>query len=465
MTRRRLPLPRVALCFHAPTASQSTTRCVVGALALALAGCGSGGDAAPPGSTLRATLVDRDGDAILERGPGEPLRDRGGSGDPGAALGTFAQITDAHVRDEESPARAPFLDRYGDPFEGTFRPHEALAPHVLAAAVRALNAERPDAVFVTGDLTDSGQANEIAQATAALDGGVVRPDSGAPGYRGVQEAANPDPLYYRPDVDAPRRRGLLNRAQRPFRSPGLRAPWHAVAGNHDVLVAGEVPWSAQLEAIARGRRMVTTLDPGFRPAAADEADPVGALSRAAGRDVTVPADAARGPGDTRRFAGDRAVDVGGGVRALLLDTANRAGGSDGRVDAAQLEWLRAQLARAGERRVVVLSHHTLPAPALEVLDGSPAVVAAIGGHGHRNAIEPRGRYWLIRTASLVDFPQQARMFRVRERALETWMVDHDGRGLAGTARELAFLDAQGGRPQGFAGRRTDRNVRLFTTSG
>ena len=50
------------------------------------------------------------------------------------------------------------------------------------------------------------------------------------------------------------------------------------------------------------------------------------------------------------------------------------------------------------------------------------------------------------------------MFRLREAAgggvaLETWMVDHDGRGLAGIARELAYLDAQGGRPQGFAGRR------------
>jgi len=156
------------------------------------------------------------------------------------------------------------------------------------------------------------------------------------------------------------------------------------------------------------------------------------------------------------------------VRGIVLDTANRAGGSRGLVTADQVEWLRSQL--TGDRWTVVFAHNPLEASdggeaALAALDAAPRVAAVVAGNRHRNTIERRDGYWLIGTSSLADFPQQARMFRLREASggavLETWMVDHDGRGLAGTARELAYLDAQGGRPQGFAGRPEDRNVRLF----
>jgi hypothetical protein len=42
------------------------------------------------------------------------------------------------------------------------------------------------------------------------------------------------------------------------------------------------------------------------------------------------------------------------------------------------------------------------------------------------------------------------------------MLDHSFAGQLGTtARQLAYLDAQGGRANGFAGTRVDRNVTLY----
>jgi 3',5'-cyclic AMP phosphodiesterase CpdA len=466
-------------------------------LLVVLAGCGAdGGGGGLSPSTLHATLVDRDGDGFLERGPAEPLR--GSRVAAGRTIATFGQLTDTHVRDEESPARVPFLDRLGPPVTSTFRPQEAFSTQVLDAAVRALDRERPQAVVVTGDIVDSAQENELDQAVAVLDGGMVDPDSGAPGYDGVQEATNPDPFYFRPDNDAPRHPGVLDAAQRRFRAAGLSAPWYPAIGNHDVLVQGEVPATPQIEQIATGDKMVVGLDPRFLPPLDESGAPAVVNSLLTqgdvfGRSETVPPDpgrrhlrpaemvtrlaaaaflrgdlaAADSRGATRplRDRLDYVFDIGDEVRGIVLDTADRTGGSQGVLTAQQHAWLRRQLRRTAGRWIVVFAHNRLDEQALAALDVTPRVVAVVSGNSHRNAIAPRDGYWLISTSSLADFPQQARMFRLREApggaVLETWMVDHDGRGLAGVSRELAYLDAQGGRPQGFAGRPTDRNMRLF----
>jgi len=488
---------------------------VLAALALLGAGCGIGERTPdPPGSTLRATIADPDGDGDLNRGPAEPLLDRTDLAPRGAAtreVARFGQLTDTHVRDEESPARVPFLDRLGPPVTSAFRPQEALSGQVLTAAVRAMTAERPEALLVTGDLIDSAQRNELDEFLAVVRGGEVDPNSGDVGYRGVQHASNPDGLFYRPDLDAPVLEGLLTRAQRTFFSPGVRVPWLPAVGNHDVLVQGEQPPSDASSAVATGGEALLTFDPVLEdlldelPRGGDEASPdLRDIPRGAIDELLaggVPGDTTRVPADprrrhlrgaelvdaVRRAAGvggtgprlDYAADLAPGVRAIVLDTATRSGGAAGTVVPEQVAFLRRELARAGDRAVVVVDHHGLDRvtggeAALALLDQDPRVVAELTGDRHRNEIRPvrtrAGGYWRIATASLADFPQQGRMLRLvtgrdGSRALETWMVDHAGSlraiDLAGAARELSYVDAQGGRPDGLRGARTDRNVRLW----
>jgi hypothetical protein len=505
---------------------------------VALAGCGGGAarssgagagvsdsaagrPGARPGSTLTSTWGDPTGDGQLGVGPGEPFVHRtelGSQAPASGLLATIAHITDAHVLDASSPARVTFLDRLGQPFESTFRPQEALTVQVLAGAAAAVRALAPDLVIQGGDLIDNAQGNELTHALAVLAGGIVRPGSGPDGYYGVQLGSDPDPFYYRPDVDAPQHPGLLREAVAPFSLHGLGVPWVPVLGDHDALVAGELVPNDLTRSLALGDRALwdlpagLSLPPGFDlgPAGSGDAtspdgppDPalVGLLLQHAlsGPTVTVPPDPARqemsfaeviarlragagasGAGvameDGSRM--DYVVDLGPRLRLLVLDLARRNGGSGGLVVSGQPGWVAAQLsgAAAADRWVMIVSHQALwdstgGDQILGLLDGAPQVIATLSGHTHRSRIRPQatssGGYWQIETASLVDYPQQARALRVLATAdggiaIQTWMLDHVFPGPLGTiSRELSYLDAQGGRPQRFAGARIDRNAILY----
>jgi hypothetical protein len=326
----------------------------------------------------------------------------------------------------------------------------------------------------------------------------------------VQLATNPDPFYYRPDLDAPRHPGLLRDAVTPFRGDPLGARWLPVLGDHDVLVAGEIRPSPRTQSLALGNEAVWELPGGLTlpagltgltaggtadgPPRAELVEQLLARVLAAPK-VRVPPDRGRrelaaaevvarlrtaaGSPPTAPATLDYSSDIGPRVRLIVLDLARRGGGSGGLVRPDQPAWLAAQLATAGDRWVIAVSHQPLASSAggdrlLALLDRAPRVIAALSGHTHRNSIEPRaapaGGYWLISTASLVDFPQQARALRlVATRgggvALQTWMLDHVFPGDLGTiSRQLSYLDVQGGRPAAFAGARGDRNMTLYRSA-
>ncbi len=473
--------------------------------------------AAADGSTLRSTWIDTTGDGRLRVGQGEDLVDRLELGDPerpAKELARLVHLTDAHVMDASSPARVPFLARLGPPVQSTFRPQETLTAQVLHGAINAVRAFRPELVVQGGDLIDNDQSNELELALALLNGGRVHPGSGPRGYYGVQLPSNPDAFYYRPDIDVPRHPGMLERAVKPFMSPGIGSTWLPVLGDHDALVAGELVPSHTTQSLASGDRALWNVPANLRlpagPQLSHSGSPDGPpdpglvasfIEQAlAGPTVQVPpdsrryelkfsevidrlrlgSDAAAAPPHSACTSGteqlDCVRDIGESVRLIVLDLVRREGGSGGIVQPDQPAWLEQQLAGAGQRWVIVVTHQPLENVAggqqlFALLDRSPLVIAALAGHTHRNRIRPRetpaGGYWLITTCSLIDFPQQCRALRVCATdgggvALQTWMLDHVGNGRLGTiSRELSYLDARGDRAMHLSGSRLDRNTRLF----
>ena len=422
--------------------------------------------------------------------PGEPhTRDV----DVGETIASIAHVTDLHVTDAQSPGRFEFLNRFtGDPrFRELLtmqRPQEMLNTHAIAAMVRAINAAergpvtgRPlDLVVVTGDAIDNTQRNELTNAIALLDGGIVRPDSGAPGYDGVQRVDWPSYLFWKPDgppdgdrlqrgYGFPRHPGLLDEAVRPFRSDGLRVKWLRCHGNHEYVCQGVGLVNAALSRAMTGGRKAIGLPSGIDADTAVETFVHRPEVFLNGESRDVPSDPDRRPikrdellpepyyvHDTER------------VRYITLDTVRYAGGADGTIDAPQLRWLERQLMGSGDRSVVVLSHHPSfrlddGGALVDVLSRSANVVAWLNGHVHANRIAEHLGFWEVTTSSIVDWPCQARMVELftdgRGRvAVATTMLDHDGAGLAGLHRELAGnAPSYFGFESGSAGTPADRN--------
>lgn len=350
----------------------------------------------------------------LKIAPGESL-----SGDEPQSsitkIANFIHISDLHICDAQSPARAEHLDRYADPhhplsallkYVGTYRAQELLTTQTLEALVRSINTidvgpltqESIDAVVITGDVTDNAQSNELAWYLQILDGGEVIPDSGDfTKWEGVAttDPEKYDPSYWNPEgtpvgctQDYPRALygfpkvpGLTDAVRAPFNAQGIKHPWYATHGNHDALLQGTVAADATVKEFAVGNQRVERLAPdtdlvemfskftmvGPTSYANTEGahfteltpDPRRAINEA-GDWSKVHTDCGHDHGlnESHSSSGKKywAKDIGP-LRIISMDTVNEFGGWQGSLDREQFEWIKDQLADPAPKYFVLLSHH------------------------------------------------------------------------------------------------------------
>lgn len=439
----------------------------------------------------------------------------------------------------------------------SYRAWEMLSAQVSDAMVQAVNAIKNSSpvlgeelafMIETGDNSDNCQKNEIRWNIDVLDGKTVRPDSGSQSkYEGPMDnnvwyydthywhpegtpgGKQPDKL--RKDHGWPTVPGLLNTSRQPFDAAGLNIPWYTVFGNHDGLIQGNFPNSTtQLDLLSRGGVKVITVPPGITHSdilnALKKADLLGLLSSInllPGARLVTPDPARKNlsrkevvneyfnttssPVGHGYTAANKANGTAyyyfdrDGIRHIAMDTVNPNGYADGSLDQAQFAWIKATVASAEDKAVVLYSHHTSGSmanplvltgldPSLRVLGADLVtylasqknVIAWVNGHTHRNEIIAHpgtgesGGFWEINTASHIDYPQQARVIEIADNtdgtlSIFTTIIDHAGPAnpganptgtlaLASLARELSANDPQSNLAS-LSGTAASRNTELL----
>lgn len=493
------------------------SRAIVGAFAVFVIGCSSddeGSDSSKPVPneplqlTTEATLVpehprvkesrkpfdpaDRkamlsEGFGVTVPGPGEPYVTKTEGSDPPAAgpnakrLVRFVHMPDLQLADDESPTRLAVFDTPGAT-QGAYRPQDAYLCRVVNAAVKSVNAlgesDAFDFLLLGGDNADNAQTNEVDWVLALLSGGEVNCDSG---------------------------KKNANKPGGPFTAPGLSMPWYWVTGNHDILIQGNLPVTAQKQAEAVGSNSTGgTRDwslPGG-PVVTGEVAPDEAR-RPLVRTELMQRIRANGDGHglgTEQESSGKAIytfDVPNTpLRFLVLDTAAETGGSEGVLHQSDIDTVIKPMLDASvtdQKLVILASHHAtgslgtgeglggtvqpdavLEPGWLDFVGGYPNVVFSMVGHSHQNRVKLVGStgkhaWWEIMTSALADFPHQLRTIEIWDQDNGFLMMratnvnfSNMGDGLATEGRKLGVLDwTSGWSDETGPGTPEDRNVEVW----
>ncbi len=398
-------------------------------------------------------------------------------------LACMVHLTDMHVMDASSPARAEHTqllesDPKWSPMLAMHRPYELLANHAFAMMAETIRrspigstTESPfNLALVTGDCTDNAQRNELDAYLSILLGGTLHLP-----YDGVQIPAAGETGFWCPEPEVeddwkrrygyPSVPGLISAINVPLVCPGIGLPVVAVAGNHDVMRQGTALTSAACERWAVGDRKALSMSPGFDPAdplAAFLADPAcyidGAATRVVradpGRRITAPGEWAavhQSRGATLVTGSDFVHDLQH-VRIIVMDTNHPFGHYQGSVAVEQLQWLDERIAET-DKWVLIATHHgtesldNTTGDSLErrhadavraVLHRHNRVLAWVSGHRHINRVTHRPHpastnegFWEVITASTIDWPSQARSIEIVQAAdgsilMVCTPIDHAG---------------------------------------
>ena len=325
----------------------------------------------------------------------------------------LVHLSDLHVIDVASPARAEWVELLGDdpkwrPLLHMHRPYEALTHWALAAHVDAIHRDPAapwtggayDLALSTGDNIDNAQRNELDAYLAIMAGGRTQlAASGGPqdpaggldaGTTAPSAPVEPWPFWcpipgvvdtWKP-LGYPAVDDYFERVDATLSSPGVGIPWASLPGNHDLMRQGTSLTNQRLESIAVGPTKSLQRPLGFLPddpstmfVEAPERFSCGPMRpvpsdpdrRAIDLEEWFAAHAAAGAvGDdddhvreTGAGCGDKIIDVAD-VRIVVLDTNHPDGDYQGSIGTAQLAWLDERLTEVDTepgRYAIIASHH------------------------------------------------------------------------------------------------------------